>query len=119
MPIPVITQNCKGLMCRSVAEAGRWERFVHQRMINRAGKYYEKIEPYLKGKVLDVGMGSGSFSCLLKQEGHEVDGVDVVDLSMYEDMKPVIYDGENLPFRNGEYDTALLMVVLHHCDVGE
>ena len=60
-------------------------------------------------------MGSGTTSRCLKKEGYRVVGIDIEDLSIYPNLKPIIYDGSKLPFTTNEFDTALLICVLHHC----
>ena len=72
---------------------------------------------YIAGKkILDVGLGFGVVAELFKKRNFEVTGLDVVNMSMYQDIQPVIYDGLKMPFKNKMFETALLFHVLHHCN---
>lgn len=74
------------------------------------------IKKYLVGKkVLDIGLGSGSTSALLIDEGYKLQGVDVVNASLYSNIQPLIYNGKDLPFADKKFDNGLLICVLHHC----
>lgn len=46
---------------------------------------------------------------------YNASGVDVVNLSFYKDIQPVIYNGKKLPFKNNEFDVVTIIGVLHHC----
>ena len=116
MPIPFIVRSAKGLRFNSIKRANLWSRIVHAVMTRKAGVVWKHIGSYIKGKkVLDIGMGSGSNSYLLKKKGFDIAGVDVANLSIYEDLKPVIYDGHKLPFKDNRFETAVIIHVLHHC----
>lgn len=65
-------------------------------------------------KILDIGCGDCILAEHLINKGHEVACVDVVDLSLVESIKPIIYNGKNLPFDDQEFDTSLILFVLHH-----
>lgn len=81
-----------------------------------AGKRVKMIKDYLKDKtILDIGLGSGSTSVLLSKLGYLVQGVDVVNASLYSDVQPIIYNGKDLLFKNMQFDNGLLICVLHHC----
>ncbi len=60
-------------------------------------------------------MGSGTTTCLLKRRGMDVQGVDVVNLSMYEDLAPKLYNGTKLPYKDKAFDQAIIIHALHHC----
>lgn len=75
-----------------------------------------KIESDLKGpEILDVGLGTGAITNYLIKHNHKVTSIDVVDKSIYSNISPVLYDGENIPFSAKSFDTGLLISVLHHC----
>lgn len=118
MPIPLLANSVKGLCCNSDAlPKTPWTRFVNSFMTDKAARNLSKILPHLNGnKVLDVGLGAGTVSCLLMKKGFDVTGLDVCDLSIYEDLKPTIYDGVLMPYSDYEFDVSLLISVLHHCD---
>lgn len=70
---------------------------------------------FLKGKVLDVGAGR----CYIAREIQDKNNVkitclDIKDLSQT-GMKVVVYNGKKIPFKNNQFDTALVAYVLHHC----
>ncbi|MEM7035372.1 MAG: polyprenol phosphomannose-dependent alpha 1,6 mannosyltransferase MptB, partial [Bacteroidota bacterium] len=77
---------------------------------------YERIARHLDKNetVLDVGTGNGGLCHALKGNGYDVTAVDVKDISFFEEVKPVIYDGEKLPWDDNSFDTALIITVLHH-----
>ncbi len=66
-------------------------------------------------KIIDIGAGSGQFSLSLKEEGHQVNAVDIKDRTNTEFIHPVVYDGTKLPFENNSFDISMLITVLHHC----
>lgn len=65
-------------------------------------------------QVLDLGTGNGGLCHELRKKGYAVTPVDVKDISLFEDVRPNIYDGEKLPYENGSVDTVMLITVLHH-----
>ncbi|HEY7647387.1 MAG TPA: class I SAM-dependent methyltransferase [Methylomirabilota bacterium] len=65
-------------------------------------------------RVLDVGAGNGVLCRQLRRRGYYVVSVDVEDLSFFDDVQPVVYDGVALPFADDSFDVALLITVLHH-----
>jgi len=75
-----------------------------------------KIQTYLKleDKIIDVGAGLCTVARKLKKTGYDISPVDVKNISLFDDIIPVVYDGKNIPFKNDSFDTALLITVLHH-----
>ncbi|MFZ2199995.1 MAG: methyltransferase domain-containing protein [Microgenomates group bacterium] len=75
-----------------------------------------RVMPYLKktSKVVDIGSGSGDVASLLQAQGIKITPVDVADFHGPRMIKPVIYDGKTLPFGDTTFDTALLLMVMHH-----
>ena len=119
MPIPIIVKSVRGLNLKSTMKANFVSKFIHRIMMRKARIVWKHIGRHMTGKkVLDVGMGSGSFSYFLNKKGLDVQSVDVASLSIYDDLKPVIYDGHTLPFKDNEFDTAVIIHVLHHCSDG-
>lgn len=82
---------------------------------------YRRINGLLnkEEKILDLGAGKCALSLLLKERGYNVTPVDVQDLSLTDQIEPVIYDGKNLPFADKSFDTVLLLTVLHHIPEAE
>lgn len=83
---------------------------------NRAEKVFKQISPYLKKpeKILDVGCGSCFISKKLIENGFSVTSLDVENKSSFEEIKPVIYQGRKMPFKDKSFNSALLLMVLHH-----
>lgn len=62
-------------------------------------------------KLVDIGAGN----CLVaKKLNRSVTPIDIVDGSFVKDIHPKIFDGKTLPFKNQQFDMALLITVLHH-----
>lgn len=82
----------------------------------RALRVYGYFRKFLhKGDlILEIGAGSGDIIHLLKNDHFEVRGVDIQDLSLFSDIKPIVYDGKTIPFKDKSFDTILLITVLHH-----
>jgi len=82
----------------------------------RTDTVISRIKPFLnkKDKIIDIGCGSGLISSKLLSRGFDVTPVDVDDFHGPRLIKPVIYDGVKLPFPDKSFDTALLLMVLHH-----
>lgn len=81
----------------------------------------EKVSRFLpflppNEKILDIGCGNGLISLYLQKKGFDVTALDVENLAYSEDIKVVVYDGKNIPFTENQFDTALLITVLHHTD---
>lgn len=74
------------------------------------------FEKHILGKkILDVGVGAGSMAKVIKNRGFDVIGIDVTNTSLYPEIVPIIYDGENFPLKSDSCNTGLLICVLHHC----
>jgi 2-polyprenyl-3-methyl-5-hydroxy-6-metoxy-1,4-benzoquinol methylase len=65
-------------------------------------------------RVLDVGAGNCVLSQTLQKRGYDVVPLDLRNHSFIDEIKPVIYDGEAIPFDDDSFDVALLITVLHH-----
>ena len=77
-------------------------------------KKLNKIKHLLKGRILDIGAGTGIVARHFKN---------VVSLDPCEEMldkapgKKVIGKAEKLPFKEGEFDTIVSLTALHHTDI--
>jgi len=73
------------------------------------------FEPLLpdRGKLLDIGTGTGHVAALLQKPDRSVVACDIMDLLMLP-LPCVLCDGSHLPFLDGSFDAALLVTVLHH-----
>lgn len=77
-----------------------------------------------RGRVLDVGCGTGRSSALLRDLGHRVMGIDpdpgMLDLARSRLDAALLAEGEHLPFRDGVFDAAVAVTVLEFArDPGE
>ncbi|MFA6570040.1 MAG: methyltransferase domain-containing protein [Bacteroidota bacterium] len=90
--------------------------FIRKVVRARSLTVIDRIFPYIKisSKIIDIGSGTGDVAFLLQQKGKDITPVDVADFHGPRLMKTVIYDGKKLPFPNKSFDTALLLMVLHH-----
>ncbi len=85
-------------------------------LLIKAEKITECCSEFLKGKVLDVGAGRCHIAEKLQKEHNlKMSCLDVKDLSRT-GAKVAVYDGKNMPFKDNEFDSALIAYVLHHCD---
>ena len=75
-----------------------------------------RISSYIKNskKIIDIGSGTGDVAFLLEKGGRKIIPVDVGNFHGPRLVKTVIYDGKTLPFPDRSFDTALLLMVLHH-----
>ena len=77
-------------------------------------KKLNKIKHLLKGRILDIGAGTGIVARHFKN---------VVSLDPCKEMldkapgKKVIGRAEKLPFKEGEFDTIVSLTALHHTDI--
>ncbi len=90
--------------------------FIRKINKDRAATVVKRVKPYLakSEKILDIGSGSGYIASILRSEGKDVVPVDVADFHGPILISPIIYDGIKLPFLDKSFDTALLLMVLHH-----
>ncbi len=74
------------------------------------------IFPYLENrdKVLDIGCGLGRITKMIKDKGCKTTPLDIRDLSIVEDISPLIYNGKKIPFADKSFDVSLIVTVLHH-----
>lgn len=84
--------------------------------LGRDLKFTNLITSYLDpgSKVLDLGCGVCRITKLLTTKGYKVTPIDIQNLSIYKEIKPVIFDGENIPFKSNSFDCVLILAVLHH-----
>lgn len=76
----------------------------------------QRVVPHLKNgtKLVDIGCGFCRVTEGLIQKDFEVTPVDVRDISIVPSITPIVYDGRTLPFKDKEFDYALIVTVLHH-----
>lgn len=90
--------------------------FITKVIRKRSELVVGRIVPYIKNskKLIDIGSGTGDVAFLLKKRGFDIMPIDVADFHGPRMVQPIIYDGKKLPFSNNYFDTALLLMVLHH-----
>lgn len=66
------------------------------------------------GTHIEIGSGTGSVLDVMRRQNYAVDGLDIRDTSFRQDLRPVLYEGEVMPFEDSTYDIALLRTILHH-----
>lgn len=116
MPIPFITKSTS-VSCKTGEAKNFFSKLVYKFAMRKAHSTVSKITPFIgkDKKLLEIGLGGGSVACELQRRGYKVSSVDIVNMSMYSDIQPILYDGERLPFKDQSFDCALLLHVLHHC----
>jgi ubiquinone/menaquinone biosynthesis C-methylase UbiE len=82
----------------------------------RATALASRIIPHLKedDSIADIGAGICQISNELIKNGFFVTPVDILNVSPYPDVQPVVFDGKTLPFADNQFDVSLLITVLHH-----
>ena len=74
------------------------------------------VAPFVVGRrALDLGAGEGRIAAELRDARRWTCAVDVGAFRQAPGPY-VIYDGRRLPFRDGAFDTTLLLLTLHHCE---
>lgn len=83
---------------------------------NRGLSIVSEIKPFINktDNILDIGSGMCDITRALRLKGYKVTPVDIQDLSVFDDIVPVVYNGKKLPFKDNEFNTALLLDMLHH-----
>jgi len=77
---------------------------------------WQLVKSHVKSrKILDVGLGMGTFAKCMLDDGFNVTGIDIDNTSLYNEIKPIIYDGKKIPLKDNSFDNATIICVLHHC----
>jgi len=63
---------------------------------------------------IDIGSGPGSLLDVMRQDGFQIEGLDITDSAYRASLQAHIYDGVSMPFDPQTYNTALLSTMLHH-----
>lgn len=88
-----------------------------QRIVRgRSVAVVNRILPFLirSKKIIDIGSGTGDVTFLLGKHGKDVTPVDVGDFHGPRLVETTVYDGQKLPFPDKSFDTAMLLMVMHH-----
>jgi ubiquinone/menaquinone biosynthesis C-methylase UbiE len=103
-------------MCLKVSIYKIFQKIISKIDHHRESDIHNKIDKFLNksDKILDLGCGLGSISSNLLNKSFNVISVDITDNCVYDNVKPTIYDGHKLPFKDKTFDKLLLITVLHH-----
>lgn len=91
----------------------KWVEVFTQKWVNNKLKDTTPLL-HLHEKVVDIGAGNCYVAHYLQQKNIAITALDVADLSVVPSIRPVVYDGSTMPFTDKQFDTALLLTVLHH-----
>jgi ubiquinone/menaquinone biosynthesis C-methylase UbiE len=117
----------------AIAARASWEKLYSEKpnrinygFITRQRAVEEMIGPYAKGKVLDLGCGSGDLSVFYAKKGADYIGVDLSSkmieranknyANLVQQKKAVfqVGDCENLPFQDGEFDALSAVALIEY-----
>ncbi len=88
------------------------QRYVHWSDANRAARVVKILTPYIHGHTLDVGCWNG---LVARELSDDIVGIDVTRPP--DPVIPVtVFDGQKIPFGDGEFDTVLCCTALHHAE---
>jgi SAM-dependent methyltransferase len=77
------------------------------------------VAPFVVGaRLLDLGAGEGFVAAALARRGHAAICVDIGPFRRAP-VRYAVYDGSRLPFRDGAFETTLILLTLHHCAAPE
>ena len=95
----------------------RFFRFLYRpTILPRARKKVATILPHLEEnrRILDIGSGNGGVGFLLKERGCDIECCDIADSSYFESVPITVFQSGQLPYSDNQFDTGLLLTVLHH-----
>jgi ubiquinone/menaquinone biosynthesis C-methylase UbiE len=89
---------------------------VYEILKARAKALANIVSPYLnKGEIiLDIGPASCTVTESLMKQGLKIFPLDIENFSIVDTVLPTIYDGQKMPFKDNQFDTSLILFVLHH-----
>ena len=105
-------------MKRAMAHQAEAERDRRARIILAEALIFDLIEEFLKREeiILDIGCGSCNIIEVLKERDFNVVALDIKNLSFIEEIKPILYNGKKMPFKDNTFDRSMILTVLHHTD---
>ena len=89
---------------------------VYEILKARAKDLANIVSPYLiKDEIiLDIGPASCTVTESLMKQGLKIFPLDIENFSIVDTVLPTIYDGHRMPFKDNQFDTSLILFVLHH-----
>ncbi len=109
-----VTRRASGPSHRSGWRPVVWalQRFLRRYAVAQA----EAVLPFVVGgRILDLGAGEGYVAAALRRRSPAwICSVDVGPFRLAGGPY-VVYGGDRLPFRDGLFDTTLILLALHHC----
>jgi SAM-dependent methyltransferase len=116
-----VTQGYSRRVSEAVAFSGREHDFFLEvkarHLIEIARRHFDRTSALA---VLDVGCGIGLLERFLAPHFQKLCGVDIAAAAIHEakrnlpDVQFLVYDGSALPFRDGGFEIAFAVCVLHH-----
>lgn len=95
---------------------------IKKGLLGRAESIYGMIHPFIGSSVLDMGCGPGEIAQYIHDRKNiPVVLTDIVDVDKRKEFAPKLpfllrKADTKLPYKEGEFDTSLLIAVLHHAD---
>lgn len=108
MTIPRFVADSVRIVSHALGVSGQHDALVAEK--------FGDIRDYYRGPVLDFGAGTCHFTMRMREEGFHVVPVDIVDQSRYPDAGLRVFNGRELPFDRGAFQTAVAHFVLHHIE---
>lgn len=89
---------------------------VYQLLKARAEDLEKIVSPYLNKNdlILDIGPASCTVTEILLEQDLKVFPLDIENFSIVDTVLPTLYDGHRMPFKDDQFDAALILFVLHH-----
>jgi hypothetical protein len=89
---------------------------VYRLLRSRARGLAKSVSPYLRKEdlILDIGSDSCTVPEILIEQNLKVIPLDIQNYSIVNTISPTLYDGSRMPFKDNQFDTALILFVLHH-----
>lgn len=81
-----------------------------------ARQKFKRLEPWLNHQdfILELGSGLGTVTHHFRQQGCKIVPLDIKNFSLFSQVQPIIYEGQNIPFEDKVFPNILLLTVLHH-----
>jgi len=92
------------------------KKLIYQLLKTRAKGLANTFSSYLNKDdlILDIGPASCTVTEVLIKQDLKVFPLDIENFSIVDNVLPTIYDGHKMPFRDNQFETSLILFVLHH-----